>query len=84
VPVNLLDTQIAMVEAGEGIAVVPSYSLLASRNRKVVMSRLINPVAEVEFSLISYRGVKLQVVANEFTEFLKSFFSRWATHSNVR
>jgi DNA-binding transcriptional LysR family regulator len=83
IPVNLLDTQIAMVEAGEGIAVVPSYSLLASRNRRVVMSRLINPVAEVEFSLISYRGKKLAPVTLTFTEFLKSFFSRWAARSNV-
>lgn len=81
--VNLLDTQIAMVEAGEGIAVVPSYALLASRNRKVVMSRLINPVAEVEFSLISYRGKKLPPVAVAFTDFLKSFFSRWITSSKV-
>jgi len=73
-----------MVEAGEGIAVVPSYSLVASRNRNVVISRLINPVAEVDFSLISYRGVKLPAAANAFTEFLKSFFSRWATHSSIR
>jgi LysR family transcriptional regulator, carnitine catabolism transcriptional activator len=71
VPVNLGDTQIAMVEAGEGIAVVPSYSLLASRNRNVVMSRLINPIAEVDFSLISYRGKKLPIVANSFTDFLE-------------
>jgi LysR family transcriptional regulator, carnitine catabolism transcriptional activator len=78
VSVNLLDTQIAMVEAGEGIAVVPSYALLASRNRRVVVSRLINPIAEVEFSLISYRGKKLPAVAGAFTEFLKSFFLRWA------
>jgi len=84
IAVNLLDTQIAMVEAGEGIAVVPSYSLVASRNRNVVMSRLINPVADVDFSLISYRGVKLPAAANAFTEFLKSFFSRWATHSSIR
>jgi DNA-binding transcriptional LysR family regulator len=82
-PVNLLDTQIAMVEAGEGIAVVPSYSLLASRNRKVVISRLINPIAEVEFSLISYRGKKLPSVAGAFTDFLKSFFSRWAARTNL-
>jgi LysR family carnitine catabolism transcriptional activator len=82
VSVNLLDTQVAMVEAGEGIAVVPSYTLLASRNRRVVMSRLINPVAELEFSLISYRGKKLPAVAKSFTEFLKSFFSRWAARSN--
>jgi LysR family transcriptional regulator, carnitine catabolism transcriptional activator len=81
VHVNLLDTQIAMVEAGEGIAVVPSYALIASRGRRVVMSRLINPVAEVEFSLISYRGKKLPPVALAFTEFLKSYFTRWAAHT---
>jgi DNA-binding transcriptional LysR family regulator len=83
VPVNLLDTQIAMVEAGEGIAVVPSYAPFASRNRRVVMSRLINPIAEAEFSLISYRGKKLAPVALAFTEFLKSFFSRWAARSSM-
>jgi len=30
---NALDTQIAMVEAGEGIAVIPSFGLPACRNR---------------------------------------------------
>jgi LysR family transcriptional regulator, carnitine catabolism transcriptional activator len=41
---NYLDTMIAMVEAGEGIAIIPSFVLPACRNRKVVMSRLlINP-----------------------------------------
>lgn len=83
IAVNLLDTQIAMVEADEGIAVVPSYALLASRNRKVVMSRLINPVADVEFSLISYRGKKVPEIAGAFTDFLKSFFSRWVARSNI-
>lgn len=83
VPVNLIDTQVALVEAGEGIAVVPSYALPASRNRRVVMSRLINPVAEVEFSLISYRGKKLPPVAGSFAEFLKSYFSRWSARSAV-
>jgi hypothetical protein len=33
-----------MVEAGEGIAVIPSYVLPACHNREVVMGRLINPV----------------------------------------
>jgi DNA-binding transcriptional LysR family regulator len=70
-----------MVEAHEGIAVLPSYILHACRNRKVVMSRLINPIAEVEFSLISNRGKKLPLDAGSFIEFLKSFFARWAGHS---
>lgn len=47
---NYLNTLIAMVEAGEGIAVIPSFALPAIRDRKVVMSRLINPVVNVDFS----------------------------------
>lgn len=76
--INLLDTQIAMVEADEGIAIIPSYGLAASRNRKVVMSRLVNPVAEVEFHLISNRAKKLPPEADEFTKFLKHYVAEWA------
>jgi DNA-binding transcriptional LysR family regulator len=56
---NSLDTQIAMVEAGEGIAVIPSYGLPACRNRQVVMTRLINPVVNLAFSQLRARGRKL-------------------------
>ena len=62
----------------EGIAVLPSYILHICRNRKVVMSRLINPIAEMEFSLISNRGKKLPLDAGSLNEFLKSFFDRSA------
>jgi LysR family carnitine catabolism transcriptional activator len=78
VAINMLDTQIAMVEADEGLAIIPSFGLMACRDRKVVMSRLINPVVEVEFHQISNRGKKLPPGADEFTEFLKSFFTRSA------
>ena len=47
---NYLDTMIAMVEAGEGIAVIPSFVLPACRNRKVVMSKLINPLSTWTFA----------------------------------
>lgn len=76
VSINLLDTQIAMVEADEGIAIVPSFGLPACRNRKVVMSRLINPVVEIEFHQISNRGKKLPQGADEFSAFFKSYFLR--------
>lgn len=76
VSINLLDTQIAMVEADEGIAIIPSFGLPACRNRRVVTSRLINPVVEVEFHQISNRGKKLPAGADEFSTFLKSFFAR--------
>ena len=36
--VNLLDTQIGLVDAGEGMAVIPSFGLLACRDRAVVAS----------------------------------------------
>ncbi len=78
VVLNYLDTLIAMVEAGEGIAVIPSFGLLASRNRRVAMSRLINPVVNLEYYQIRNRGKKLPAGAEDFTSFLKSYIARWA------
>jgi LysR family carnitine catabolism transcriptional activator len=76
IAVNLLETQVAMVEADEGIAIIPYFGPKAFRNRKVVMSRLINPVIEAEYYQISNRGKKLPPGAEDFTEFLKSYFTR--------
>jgi LysR family transcriptional regulator, carnitine catabolism transcriptional activator len=57
--VNLLDTQIALVEAEEGIAIIPSFGMSACRNRKVIVSPLINPV--VRFDLLGRaRGLALE------------------------
>jgi LysR family carnitine catabolism transcriptional activator len=81
--INLLDTQIAMVEADEGIAIIPSFGLPACRNRNVVMSRLINPVVNLEFYQISNRGKKLPAGVDEFTAFLKSYIARWAGRAGV-
>jgi LysR family carnitine catabolism transcriptional activator len=81
--VNLLDTQIALVEAEEGIAIVPSFGMPACRNRKVVMSQLINPVARFDFHMISRRGTELPPGADEFTSFLKSYIATWAGRSGV-
>jgi LysR family transcriptional regulator, carnitine catabolism transcriptional activator len=81
--VNLLDTQIALVEAEEGVAVIPSFGIPACRNRKVVMSQLINPVARFDFHLISSRGKDLPPGADEFTTFLKSYIATWAGRAGV-
>jgi LysR family carnitine catabolism transcriptional activator len=48
-----------------------------------VMSRLVNPVVDVEFHQISNRGKKLPPGADEFTVFLKSFIARWAGRSGI-
>jgi DNA-binding transcriptional LysR family regulator len=78
-----LDTQIAMVEAGEGIAVIPSYGLPVCRNRRVVMSRLINPVVTLDFHLIRKRGRKLPSCVEDFTAFLQGNIARWAGNAGV-
>jgi DNA-binding transcriptional LysR family regulator len=80
---NYLDTQIAMVEAGEGVAIIPSFVLPACRNRKVVLSRLINPVVSLDFSWISNRGKRLPPGADDFTSFLKSYIARWAGRAGI-
>ena len=81
--VNLLDTQIALVEAEEGIAIIPSFGMPACRNRKVVLSPLINPVARFDFHMISPRGKELPPGAGEFTSFLKSYIATWAGRAGV-
>lgn len=81
--VNLLDTQIALVEAEEGIAIIPSFGMPACRNRKVVVSQLVNPVVRFDFHLISNRGRELPPGAEEFTAFLKSYIATWAGRAGV-
>jgi len=81
--VNFLETQIALVEAGEGIAIIPSFGLPACRNRRVAMSQLINPAVNLEFHQISLRGKKLPPDADEFTAFLKTYVARWAGCTGV-
>jgi DNA-binding transcriptional LysR family regulator len=81
--VNTVDTQIALVEVGEGIAVVPSYALPACRNRRVIMSRLINPKVTLDFYQIRNRGRKLPPVSDEFTVFLQGHIARWVGRAGV-
>jgi LysR family transcriptional regulator, carnitine catabolism transcriptional activator len=47
------------------------------------MSRLVNPVVNMEFHQISNRGKKLPPEAEEFTSSLKSYIARWAGHAGV-
>lgn len=79
--VNYLNTQIALVEAGEGIAIIPSYGILACRDQRTVTSRLINPEVQVDFHEIRHGGRKLPSIADEFTSFLSSYVATWAGRS---
>jgi DNA-binding transcriptional LysR family regulator len=73
--VNGLDTQLGLVEAGLGVAVIPSFGVMASRNRKVRITKL-EPEVTLEFYEISNRGRKLPPEATEFAAFLKMFLAR--------
>jgi LysR family transcriptional regulator, carnitine catabolism transcriptional activator len=81
--VNLLDTQIGLVEAGEGIAIIPSFGMLACRNRKVTVSQLIDPIVNLELYQISNRGRTLPAEAKEFSAFLKMYLASWVGESGV-
>jgi LysR family carnitine catabolism transcriptional activator len=81
--VNYLYTQIAMVEAGEGIAVVPSFALPECRSRGLLISSLVNPTVHLDFYQIRNGGRKLSPVAEEFTEFLKNYIVGWAGKSGL-
>lgn len=81
--VQQLDTQIGLVEAGEGIAIIPSFGLPACRSRQVTMSELIDPVVTLEFHQISHRGRKLPEEAAEFSAFLKDYIATWAGEAGI-
>lgn len=81
--VNYLYTQIAMVDAGEGIAVVPSLALPECRSRGLLISSLIHPTVHLDFYQIRKGGRKLSPVAEEFTTFLKNYIVEWARKSGL-
>jgi LysR family carnitine catabolism transcriptional activator len=80
---NSLDTQLAMVEAGHGIAIIPSFGIPACRNRKLVTTRLTNPIVTVDFHQIRSRATKLPEGAEAFTAFLQSYIARWAGSAGI-
>jgi DNA-binding transcriptional LysR family regulator len=81
--VKLLETQIALVEAHEGIAVIPSFGMRACRNRKVTMSSLIDPVVNLNFYQISDCSSRLSEGAKEFSGFLETHIANWAGTSSI-
>lgn len=82
--VKLLEMQIALVEANEGLSVIPSFGMLACRNRKVTMRELIDPVVNLAFYQITNRGSRMSDEAREFSEFLNTYMATWAGTSKAR
>jgi DNA-binding transcriptional LysR family regulator len=70
--VSFITTAIGMVEAGLGIAVLPSYSLLSTRHFRVETRLLEEPVVEREIALVSRAGRSLSPAAESFAEFARN------------
>lgn len=81
--VNYLSTQIGMVEAGEGAAIIPSYWNIDRRHRRLRMSRLVNPVAQLNFYQIRRSGRRVPEIADEFTAFLRRYIEARAGKAGV-
>jgi DNA-binding transcriptional LysR family regulator len=76
--VNYHETLIGLVEAGAGVAIMPSSVLPACRNRRVVIEPLVHPAVHLDLYEIRRRGRALPPGAQEFTDFLKVHIASWA------
>jgi LysR family transcriptional regulator, carnitine catabolism transcriptional activator len=72
---NYIETQVAMVEAGAGIAVIPTLALPACIKRGVTMHSLVDPVAPGVLYWTENRGRKPPAAAEGFSTFLKEYLS---------
>jgi len=75
---DYFETQIAMVEAGVGCAVIPTFAIPACRRHRIAMHPLKDPVVPIELCQIASRGRKLPPGFEDFTRFLKSYIAEWA------
>jgi DNA-binding transcriptional LysR family regulator len=66
--VSFITTAIGLVEAGLGVAVLPSYILSATRNTRLQTRRLTEPVVEREISIVTRRGRSLSPAASAFVD----------------
>jgi DNA-binding transcriptional LysR family regulator len=67
---NHINTLLAMVSAGIGTAILPSFAMLACRHYKVRANLLSHPAASLGFHRITKRGRRRAHALNDFTNTL--------------
>jgi len=72
---NYLETQIAMVEAGSGVAVVPSFVMHACAKRAIALHALVAPQVAGNVYWLVNRARKLPSGTESFNAFLKDYMS---------
>ena len=75
---NLIGTLVAMVEAGLGHAIMPSFALPDCLRRKVAVSMLVEPAVHIDLYGVTRRGVEAKPMASDFTAALKRAAARLA------
>ena len=66
-------TAIALVEAGLGVAVLPTYALAAARYRKVNGRQLVEPVISREIVMIHASGRSVSPAVQAFSQVIRRF-----------
>jgi len=74
--VTQVATAIALVEAGLGVAVLPTYALAAARNRKVIGKPLGEPNISREISLIRAAGRSASPAVTSFSAIVARYVQR--------
>jgi DNA-binding transcriptional LysR family regulator len=75
---NYLETQIALVEVGSGMAVIPTFAAPACANRRITLHPIVDPVVTSDLYWIANRARKPSKTAHSFHAFLKAYFSEFA------
>lgn len=83
---NYLETQIALVEVGSGMAVIPAFAAPACANRRVALHPIVDPVVTSDLYWIARRARKPSKAAHGLNAFLKGYFSelaeQWPSHDS--
>jgi DNA-binding transcriptional LysR family regulator len=79
--VSHLWTVLGMVDAGLGVAVLPSYADAIAQLYRIRLIRLVEPSVRRETSFVTRRGITLSPAAAGFQAFLKSYVGEWQGRS---
>jgi DNA-binding transcriptional LysR family regulator len=82
--VSHLWTVVGMVDAGLGVAVLPSYANDIAQLYRIRIMRLTDPVVRRETSFLTRRGVRLSPAAQGFQAFLKGYVDQWQGRGQPR
>jgi DNA-binding transcriptional LysR family regulator len=82
--VSHLWTVVGMVDAGLGVAVLPSYANTIAQLYQIRILRLVDPVVRRETSFLTRRGVRLSPAAQGFQSFLQGYVDEWQGRGRLR